>query len=75
MTVVAGSSQIQPHRIKGNRESGSHDSRLINRSKSRSKENRDESESDTSVSPINEFSNAPTYRVPVKSRGKVILYP
>ncbi|XP_055715988.1 cell adhesion molecule Dscam2 isoform X2 [Phlebotomus papatasi] len=68
MTVVAGSSQIQPHRIKGNRESGSHDSRLINRSKSRSKENRDESESDTSVSPINEFSNAPTYRVPVKSR-------
>lgn len=42
------------------------------KSKSRneiSKSHHNDTESDTSVSPINEFSNMSTYRVPTKSRG------
>lgn len=61
MTVVARDAR---HRAQTNQET-----RLIGRT-GRSRQN-DGSESDTSLSPTTEFSNAPTYRVPVKSsRGK-----
>lgn len=66
MTVVAGNS-----RHRSSRDAGSADPRLIerrsgNRSRISQKENNG-SESDTSQSPTTDFSNAPTYRVPVKS--------
>lgn len=64
MTVVASSA-----RLRNARESlPSHETRLISRSGSRgsTKIHQDGSESDTSLSPTNEFSNAPTYRIPVK---------
>lgn len=66
MTVVASSARLR------NARDGNQETRLIgrtpgplggNRSKSRSKGG---SESDTSLSPTNEFSNAPTYRIPIK---------
>lgn len=63
MTIMAGSSQLQSHRkpIRSESRSG-------NRNPSRHEiAHHDESESDTSASPINEFSNTPTYRVPTKS--------
>lgn len=61
MTVVASNSR---HR------QVSQETRLMARNSSRSR-TRDGSESDTSISPTTEFSNAPTYRVPVKSsRGE-----
>lgn len=76
MTAVAGSSQLQTHKIKS-RDNSSYDSRIVTaRGKSKSKTNNHhhgDSESDTSCSPTNEFSNAPTYRIPVKSaRGETI---
>lgn len=62
MTVVASNSR---HR------GGPQETRLVGRNGSRSRNRGDGSESDTSLSPTTEFSNAPTYRVPVKSsRGK-----
>lgn len=64
MTIMAGSSQLQSHRSKPTRS----ESRSGNRNSSRHEiTHHDESESDTSASPINEFSNTPTYRVPTKS--------
>lgn len=71
MTIMAGSSQLQSHRGKAIRS----DSRAGNRNSSRHEiAHHDESESDTSASPINEFSNTPTYRVPTKSsRGNCLL--
>lgn len=66
MTIMAGSSQLQSHRNKNKRDI---DMRT-NRSKSRSElSHQHDTESDTSASPINEFSNMPTYRIPAKSRG------
>lgn len=67
MTVVASSARLRNARDG----SISQETRLIgrsqmpsgNRSKSRSKGG---SESDTSLSPTHEFSNAPTYRIPIK---------
>lgn len=73
MTIMAGSSQLQSHRNKSKRDI---DMGRNNRSKSRNEiaPPRDETESDTSGSPVNEFSNMPTYRVPTKSRGgKMII--
>lgn len=73
MTVVAGSSQLQSHKLKGIRDN-SYDTRLVNRNKSKSVHAQHDSESDTSGSPTNEFSNAPTYRIPIKSsRGRVMM--
>jgi hypothetical protein len=66
MTVVASSA-----RLRNARESlPSQETRLItsrgaNRG-SKSHHENEGSESDTSISPTNEFSNAPTYRIPVK---------
>lgn len=76
MTIMAGSSQLQSHRaIKHHRDSS--EPKVGNRSSSRNEISHrnggggGESESDTSGSPINDFSNAPTYRIPAKSsRGK-----
>lgn len=70
MTIMAGSSQLQSHRNKHHR---SNEVKGCNRSSSRNEiSQQGESESDTSASPINEFSNTPTYRVPTKSsRGKI----
>lgn len=63
MTVVASSA-----RLRNARESlPSQETRLISRGANRGSKNHHEgSESDTSLSPTNEFSNAPTYRIPVK---------
>lgn len=69
MTIVASSSQLQSHRNKSKRDL---DINRSNRSKSRNeitKSHHNDSESDTSGSPVNEFSNMSTYRVPTKSRG------
>lgn len=69
MTIMAGSSQLQAHRNKSKREM---DISRNNRSKSRNEiqqSHHNDTESDTSGSPINEFSNMSTYRVPTKSRG------
>lgn len=68
MTIVASSSQLQSHRNKNKREM---DMNRSNRSKSRNEitKSHHDSESDTSGSPVNEFSNMSTYRVPTKSRG------
>lgn len=57
MTVVAGNG-----RLRNVRENPTQETRL-NRSRSHHHEG---SESDTSISPVNEFSNAPTYRIPIK---------
>lgn len=66
MTVLARDS-----RMRANRESGSQETRIASRSRDNRSRNREASESDTSISPTADFSNAPTYRVPVKSaRGK-----
>lgn len=69
---MAGSSQIQSHRNMHHR-GNSNDQKSNNRSSSRNDTiHHVESESDTSGSPTNEFSNAPTYRVPTKSsRGNI----
>lgn len=71
MTIMAGSSQLQSHRNKPMRS----ESRSGNRNVTRHEiSHHDESESDTSASPINEFSNTPTYRVPTKSsRGNILI--
>jgi hypothetical protein len=65
MTVVASSA-----RLRNARESlPSQETRLISRGASRGNKNHhnnEGSESDTSLSPTNEFNNAPTYRIPVK---------
>jgi hypothetical protein len=65
MTVVASSA-----RLRNARESlPSQETRLISRGTPRSNKSHhanEGSESDTSISPTNEFSNAPTYRIPVK---------
>lgn len=69
MTIVASCSQLQSHRNKNKREM---DVNRCNRSKSRNeitKSHHNDSESDTSCSPVNEFSNMSTYRVPTKTRG------
>lgn len=63
MTVVASSA-----RLRNARENlPNQETRLISRGAARgTKNHHDGSESDTSISPTNEFSNAPTYRIPVK---------
>lgn len=63
MTIVASSA-----RLRNARESlPSQETRLISRGGNRASKNHHVgSESDTSLSPTNEFSNAPTYRIPVK---------
>lgn len=63
MTVVASSA-----RLRNARENlPSQETRLISRGANRKSHHGNEgSESDTSISPTNEFSNAPTYRIPVK---------
>lgn len=65
MTVVASSA-----RLRNARENlPSQETRLITRGGNRVGKNHhgnEGSESDTSLSPTNEFSNAPTYRIPVK---------
>lgn len=63
MTVVASSA-----RLRNARENiPSQETRLITRGTTRTKGLQPNgSESDTSLSPTNEFSNAPTYRIPVK---------
>lgn len=69
MTILAGNSQIPTNRSKSKREM---DINRCIKSKSRSeitKSHHNDTESDTSISPINEFSNMSTYRVPTKSRG------
>lgn len=73
MTVVAGSSQLPSHKKKNSRDNN-YDSRLVSRNKSKPNIHNNhvnDSESDSSASPINEFTNAPTYRIPVKSRGTI----
>lgn len=66
MTIMAGSSQLQTHRNKNKRDSDTRSSR----SKSRNEIiHHQDTESESSGSPINEFSNMSTYRVPAKSRG------
>ncbi|XP_055315179.1 cell adhesion molecule Dscam2 isoform X2 [Sitodiplosis mosellana] len=69
MTILAGNSQLQSNRNKSKREL-----EKCTKSKSRNeitKAHHNDTESDTSVSPINEFSNMSTYRVPTKSRGDI----
>lgn len=69
MTILASNSQVQSNRNKSKRDMDI--SRCI-KSKSRNeitKSHHNDTESDTSISPINEFSNMSTYRVPTKSRG------
>lgn len=69
MTIMAGSSQLQSHRSKNKRDVDMRTSR----SKSRTElTHHHDTESDTSASPINEFSNMPTYRIPTKSRGGTV---
>lgn len=76
MTIMVGSAQYhqqqQQHRG-GSAGAGGKHHESSNRSQSRNDmvQPGGGSESDTSASPINEFSNAPTYRVPTKSsRGE-----
>lgn len=71
MTIMAGSSQLQSHRNKSKRDI---DISRGNRSKARN-EHHNDTESDTSGSPVNEFSNMPTYRVPTKSRAGKFISP
>lgn len=64
MTIVASSA-----RLRNARENlPNQETRLISRGASRGPKHQtnEGSESDTSLSPTNEFSNAPTYRIPVK---------
>lgn len=67
MTIIAGSSQLQAHRSKTKREL-----ERTHRSKSRNETHHNDSGSDTSGSPTNEFSKMSTYRVPTKSRGGTV---
>ena len=67
MTVVASSARLRNARDNNQ----SQETRLITRgngggNRSKSHHSKGGSESDTSLSPTNEFSNAPTYRIPVK---------
>jgi hypothetical protein len=62
MTVVAGSS-----RHRSGRDSNNHETRLMSRSSSRQQHPQNGSESDASISPVIDFTSAPTYRIPVKS--------
>lgn len=67
MTIMAGSSQLQTHRNAKNKRDNDVRS---NRSKSRNEiAHQPDTESESSGSPINDFSNMSTYRVPTKSRG------
>lgn len=68
MTILASNSQVQSNRNKSKRDV---DINRCIKSKSRTeiKSHHNDTESDTSISPINEFSNMSTYRVPTKSRG------
>jgi Down syndrome cell adhesion molecule len=69
MTVVASSA-----RLRNARDGTSQETRLIGRNsgpgsggvRSKNHHSKGGSESDTSLSPTNEFSNAPTYRIPIK---------
>uniref|UniRef100_A0A336KKP0 CSON012059 protein n=1 Tax=Culicoides sonorensis TaxID=179676 RepID=A0A336KKP0_CULSO len=70
MTVVAGNSRHRSSRDPGNPDSRLIERRSGNRSRISQKENNG-SESDTSLSPTTDFSNAPTYRVPVKSSREI----
>lgn len=63
MTVVASSARLRNARDNIN----SQETRLISRNGGKSQRHCNGSESDTSISPVNEFSNAPTYRIPIKS--------
>lgn len=74
MTILASNSQIQSSRSKSKRDM---DINRCIKSKSRNeitKSHHNDTESDTSISPINEFSNMSTYRVPTKSRGGKKLF-
>ncbi|KAL7024043.1 hypothetical protein ACKWTF_012881 [Chironomus riparius] len=67
MTVVASSARLRNARDNNQ----SQETRLTTRgngggNRSKSHHSKGGSESDTSLSPTNEFSNAPTYRIPVK---------
>lgn len=71
MTVVAGSARLRNARESLPRES--QETRLISRganhrggNKKHRTNNENGSESDTSISPVTDFCNAPTYRIPVK---------
>jgi Down syndrome cell adhesion molecule len=64
MTVVAGSSSA---RHRNSRDSNNHETRLMSRSSSRQQHPHNGSESDASISPVIDFTSAPTYRIPVKS--------
>ncbi|XP_031617665.1 Down syndrome cell adhesion molecule-like protein Dscam2 isoform X3 [Contarinia nasturtii] len=73
MTILAGNSQLQLQSNRGKSKREMDMNRCI-KSKSRNeitKSHHNDTESDTSVSPINEFSNMSTYRVPTKSRGDI----
>lgn len=67
MTLAAGTSQLQTHRAKANRIIGNDTRLATTRSTSRNEKAQNGSESDTSGSPTDEFSNTPTYRIPTKS--------
>jgi hypothetical protein len=69
MTVVASSA-----RLRNARDGSSQETRLISRNpgpgsvgmRNKNHHTKGGSESDTSLSPTNEFTNAPTYRIPIK---------
>lgn len=76
MTVVAGSARLRNARENLPRES--QETRLITRganhrngNKKHRASNEEGSESDTSISPITDFCNAPTYRIPVKHQRDI----
>lgn len=77
MTVVAGSARLRNARESLPRES--QETRLISRganhrsagSKKHRSNNEEGSESDTSISPVTDFCNAPTYRIPVKHQRDI----
>lgn len=67
MTVVASSARLRNARDSNQNQ----ETRLISRTPgpvpgNRKNHRKGGSESDTSLSPTNEFSNAPTYRIPIK---------
>lgn len=68
-SASAGASQHLGHKSHKNARDNTYDTRIVSRNKIKSKVQTQsgDSESDTSVSPTNEFSNAPTYRIPIKS--------
>lgn len=68
MTVVASSARLRNARDLNNQET-----RLISRSGNRTQNHHlnGGSESDTSISPTIEFTNAPTYRIPVKHSREI----